>query len=369
MCTSELRRADLFQAARNNNEEADYRTEKKAVTLIANEKNVESVITATDMLEVIDLIEDAYRQKREGVATLYPRQTIQYPPDKGYYADSAIRLLAGFLPRMDSAAVRLYPLSHPDEITEDGHRILDYKMGQEILLYYRYDNQMELAGIFSGRRIMDLRTAAPTGVATRHLSRNSSRVLGIVGAGRHAPWQIQAICAVRPIEEVKIYSPTEVNREKLAYAMRGQIQARVSAVDSARKAVDGADIVTTVTNANEPVIAADWLADGTHVNVVARGEIDDATLIRSGSVWCSWREQILRDVPEFRPVPDVLRSGRLSENDFYDLDEAITGSITRQRESDVTVFLSQGVGMWDAAVAAWAYRRLLAHGVGLDLEL
>lgn len=340
----------------------------RPLTLVATEADVAAVVGPEDMGSVVDLIENAYREKAAGRATLHPRMTMQYPPDGGYYTDSALRVLGGFLPQMDSAALRIYPLGHDEPVADTGPRTLDYTMKQEVLLYYSYAHGMELAGILADHLIMNIRTAAPTGVATRYLARPDSRVHGVIGSGRHASWQIRAVSAVTTLEEIRVFSPTAGNRERLAAQMDAELDTRVVAVDSAQAAVSGADIVTTVTNANRPVLDGDWLAAGTHVNVIARGEIDPRTLERAGGIWCSWREQILRDVPDFRPVPDVIASGHVKEADVLDLDSAVVGETGRTDADALTVFLSQGVGIWDAAVGAWAYRRLKDAGRGVWLD-
>lgn len=339
------------------------------MTLIATENEVAKVIGPGQMGEVVDLIEQAYRDKARGRATLHPRQTLQFPAGDGYYMDSALRILGGFLPDLDSAGVRIYPVSHDEQVVELGPRVLDYTMGDEILLYYRYSRGMELAAIMADHLIMNLRTAGPTGVATRHLARQDSRVHAVLGSGRHSSWQIRAVNEVLPIDEVRIFSPTPANRSALAATLDAELNVVVRAVDTAEDAVRGADVVTTVTNANHPVIDGSWLADGVHVNVIARGEVDEATLLRSSAIWCSWREQILRDVPDFRPVPQLIAGGGLEEGHFHDLDAAVTGAVTRTSDADTTVFLSQGVGIWDAAVAQWAYRRLTAEGLGTNIDL
>jgi alanine dehydrogenase len=334
---------------------------------IFSDTEVAATLGPPDVADAVEVIEQAYRQKARGGVTLHPRQTIQYPAN-GYYADSALRLLCACLPGADSVAMRVYPLSHQGPVAEAGPRVLDYTMGQELLLYYRYERDMELAGIIAGKRIMDVRTAAPTGVATRHMSRPASRTLGVIGAGRHAPWQIRAVCAVRPIEQVRIFSPTVTRREGLARELARELGIDVAAVASAEDAVREADVVITVTNANRPVIDGSWLAPGTHVNVIARGEIDAATILRADWIACSWREQILRDVPDFRPVPELVRDGSISEERFLDLDEYFD----RERERDdsaITLFLSQGVGLWDAAIAPWAYHRLVGAGKGSAVSL
>lgn len=339
------------------------------MTLLITEKEVERCVSVADMPRAIDLIEDAYRHKAQGHASLHARMTMQYPTDTGYYTDSAVRQLSGILPDMDSAALRIYPISHGVSAQTDIGGRIDYSIGQEVVLYYRYNNSMELAAIMADYRMMNLRTAAPTGVATRWLAREDSAVLGVLGSGRHAQWQIAAVCAVRPIEEVRIFSPTRANRERLSSSLDAELPQMVRSVGSPREAVRDADVVVTVTNANRPVIDCEWLAPGTHVNVVARGEIDSATVLRAKYIACSWRDQILHDTPDFNPVSQLVRTGEIEEEWFRDLDEVIENrGEGRRTPADLTLFLSQGVGIWDAALAPWVYGIAREKGLGLVID-
>ena len=337
--------------------------------LLLTEKHVESLIDMENMPEAVEIIERAYRHKAESKASLHPRLTIQYPPGAGYYNDSAIHLLAGIVPEMGGGGVRVYGVGHDHPVSEEGPRDLDYRMSQETFVYYRYAEAMQLAAIMAGYRMMNMRTVAPTGVATNWQSRKDSAVLGLIGAGRHAPWQAAAVCAVRPIEEIRVFSPTPANRERVAEELGRRLSPRAYAVDSAEGALRGADVVVTVTNANQPVIRREWLSPGAHVNVIARGEIDEETLLAADHITCSWREQIIHDTPDFRPVADLVRRGSIGEERFLDLDEAIVAPERgRHSDRDLTLFLSQGVGLWDAAIGCWVYDLAVQRGVGQQID-
>jgi ornithine cyclodeaminase/alanine dehydrogenase-like protein (mu-crystallin family) len=341
------------------------------VPLFLTEADVQSLVGWDDMPEAIDIIERAYREKAAGRATCFPRATVQYPPEHGYYTDVTIRILPGIVPALGSAALRVYANHHEQPVAETGPRPLDFVMADELLLYWRYDESMRLAAIVADYWLMNIRTAAPTGVATRALAREDARVLGVIGAGRHAPWQALAVCAVRPIEEVRVYSPSDRCR-RTAADLADRLPGRpvVRAVDSARAAVEGADVVVTVTNANRPVLDGAWLAAGAHVNVVARGEIDETTVLRAERIACSWREQILRDTPDFRPVPQLVARGAMSEAAFLDHWDVLADPARRRPGRDaLTLFLSQGVGLWDAALGGWVYERARARGVGGERSL
>src|SRR5262245_10847152 len=113
-----------------------------------------------------------------------------------------------------------------------------------------------------------VRTGAASGVATRHLARPDAATVGIFGAGKQAPTQLQAVCAVRKIRRAAVYSPTAAKCEAFAREMSAACNVEVAAVDRPELAARGQDVVCTATTSREPVLSGDWLDDGAHLNVV-----------------------------------------------------------------------------------------------------
>jgi len=129
----------------------------------------------------------------------------------------------------------------------------------------------------------------------------------VLGARGQARGQLAAVKAAMPqIEEAVVYSPTPASRTRFATSMSEILGIPVTAVDSAREAVEGADIVLSATNSNIPTFDGAWLSPGTHVCSLvssnkglheggfikeARREIDDLTLQRADVVVCNSIEQ------------------------------------------------------------------------------
>ena len=108
----------------------------------------------------------------------------------------------------------------------------------------------------------------------------------MLGAGRQAPTQIQAVCAVRPIKRVLVYSRTAARREAFAREMTESLGIPVTAVGSAQEAVQAADVVSAITNSKQPVLAGAWLKPGVHVNAAGNNmlveqEVDTDVLRRA----------------------------------------------------------------------------------------
>ena len=220
------------------------------------------------------------------------------------------------------------------------------------------------AAVMDAGELTAIRTAAAAGLAARLLSRPESRVLTIFGAGVQAPRQIEAVRAVRPIEEVRVVSQGGTSARRLAASLDG-VEARALA-DSAG-AVDGADIIVAVTTAGTPVFDGTGLPAGTHVSgsgsfqphtrevgaeVVTRARIvvedREAAMDEAGDLIIPIREGL---VPE-----DVIDA---------DLGEIVNGDAPRGNAGrELTFFKSVGVAVQDVAIGAEVLRRAEAEGVG-----
>ncbi len=113
-----------------------------------------------------------------------------------------------------------------------------------------------------GRLITEMRTAAVSAVATKLLSRPDATILGVLGSGAQARAHIAALRMVRSFQEVRVWSRTRANAEKLARASGAQV------ANDAEQAVRDADVVVTATSAVEPVLFGRWLKPGVHVNAI-----------------------------------------------------------------------------------------------------
>jgi len=201
------------------------------------------------------------------------------------------------------------------------------------------------AAVLDGRLITEMRTAAASAVATDALARPDARVLGILGAGVQARSHLEALRLVRPLDEVRVWSP------RRARAFAEEMGDGVSAVDSAEAAVRGADVVLVATTSQTPVLQGAWLAPGTHVNAVGATrpdwrELDDAA-VRSARLFVDSRVAALRE------SGDVMAA----EGEPAEIGEVILGKLAGRRSPDeITLFKSVGVAVEDLVAAALVYR-------------
>jgi ornithine cyclodeaminase len=224
-----------------------------------------------------------------------------------------------------------------------------------------------------GRTLTAIRTGAGAGAATDILARSDAEVVAIFGSGVQARTQLEAVCTVRPIREVHVYSPTRDHAAAFAQAMagRGPIPDQIEVADSPGAAVRDADIICAATTSHTPVFDGRNMKPGAHVNGVgsftpAMQEIDWETIRRSLVVVDS-REAALEEAGE---LIAPLNDGRMSADHIHaELGEIIAGQKPgRTSAEQITFFKSVGVAVQDAAAARIVLQNGQRQNVGMLLE-
>ena len=215
-----------------------------------------------------------------------------------------------------------------------------------------------------------LRTGAASGIATKYLANPDAAVLGVLGSGRQARTQVDAVCAVRPIREIRVWSPRAASREAFCDDVKKINKINALPVDSAEQAVRGADVLVTATTATAPVVRGAWLKPGVHINAIGanfehRRELDTAAVAAAQFIATDDTEQVRYESTDLAaPVAE----GRLSWDRVHGLGDVVAGKIKgREAREDITLFKSLGVALEDVALAARAYEKALKLGVGMTL--
>ncbi|MFQ5576551.1 MAG: ornithine cyclodeaminase family protein [Anaerolineae bacterium] len=220
--------------------------------------------------------------------------------------------------------------------------------------------------LMDGASLTALRTGAGGGLAADLLARKDARVVGLFGAGVQARAQLQAVMAVRSIEQVYLLSRTRQSAERLAAEIVAWPNApAVTVVDSPRQAVQRAGIVIAATTSSTPVFDGHDLRAGTHVTGVGsftpQMQEVDATTVRRARVVVDSRAACLEE------AGDLIIPGAEIE---AELGEIVNGTKPgRQSEAEITFFKSVGVAVQDAAAAAAVLAQAEARGLGRLVEL
>lgn len=242
---------------------------------------------------------------------------------------------------------------------------------QALLLLLDAGNGQPLA-LMEAARLTALRTGAAAGVATRLLARPQARVLALLGAGGMAWDQARGVLAARPIEEVRVFTPSGASALALAQRLREAYPGlRALAVDSPRQAVQGADVITCATTSREPVFDPAWVSPGAHINGVgsftpAMREVPAAGL-KGLRVFVDSRQAALAEAGE---LIEAIGQGVLREDDLVEIGQVLAGQApARGHEREITFFKSVGLAVQDAASAQAALERARQLGLGRQVEL
>jgi ornithine cyclodeaminase/alanine dehydrogenase-like protein (mu-crystallin family) len=234
-----------------------------------------------------------------------------------------------------------------------------------VLLYSSRD--CALKAMIEADHLGRMRTGAASGLATKVLANPQARTLGVIGAGRQAFTQVAAVCAVRKIETVRVFTRTAAHREAFAREIEKRLRIAAKPVSSGEAAVGDADVIVTITKSAEPVLRANWLKSGVHVNAAGanaaeRREIDAETVLRSTVRATDHLAQAQVEAGEYR---DLVAAGRLKWRDIVELGDIIAEKAPGRRgPADITLFKSLGIALEDIAFADLILRRAIERGVG-----
>lgn len=215
-----------------------------------------------------------------------------------------------------------------------------------------------------------LRTGAASGVATKFMANDNASVLGVLGSGRQARTQVEAVSRVRRLSAVKVYSPTASHREGFCADIASRLDVRAVPVASCEAAVRGSDIIVSATTSEAPVVRGEWLEPGAHINAIGanyehRRELDTAAVRMTAFIAADDPEQARYEASD---LAEPVKEGALSWDRVHALADVVAGT-RRPRSSarDITLYKSLGVAIEDVALAARAYEKAVAQNAGVVL--
>ena len=246
----------------------------------------------------------------------------------------------------------------------------EYSSHLGLVLLFEAEHGRPVALLDSGE-ITALRTAAASGLATRLLARPDAGDLALLGAGEQARSHLTAMLAVRTLRRIRIWARDEAKAAAFAKIEGERHGIHVEVSTTVREAVTGADIVCTLTKAREPILLGEWLAAGTHLNVVgssiaATAEIDTPAVVKS-RFFVDYRESTANEGGEYLRA---LAAGAITpEHILGEIGEVANGStVGRRSAADITLYKSLGVAPQDLASAHHVLEKARAAGVGQVIE-
>ena len=292
--------------------------------------------------EAVPLVETVLKQQAAGAATNMPR---------GHTIAGPGLMLAHMTAALHEQGVFGFKT----------YSIVDGRYQFFVLLYSVETG--DLLAVFEAASLGRLRTGAASGVSVKYMAREDSAEVGILGSGFQAGAQLEAICSVRPVERVRVYSRNAENRNSFARRMTETLGIEVLAVEGPQKVVESADILVTITNSPTPVFDGDWLNQGTHICAVGGAneyvtELDDATIRRADFIAVDSIAQAKIECGELLMPASrgVLLWEQVSE--FWQVVGGVKAG--RRGDDEITLFKSLGMAMWDLAAAKVVYERYVS---------
>lgn len=326
-------------------------------TLFLSEKEVKELLT---MKEAIESVESAFKEKGKGEVQMPPKTYIFLEEYQGDF-----RVMPAYVRRLCAAGVKIVNV-HPNNPTTCD---LPTVMATMILLDPKNGAPISF---MDAKWITSMRTGAAGGIAVKHLARKDSRVVGLVGAGVQARFQLVALREVLPeIEEVRVADKIKACSERCAKEMAKRLELNVRAVESDEQAVRGADIIVTVTPVRSPIVMDEWIDPGTHINAMGadapgKEELDPMILKRAKIVIDDWDQAV-----HSGEVNVPISKGVITREDIYgELGEIVCGKKEgRTSPDEITIFDSTGLAIQDVATAWTIYQRAKDLGVGKYITL
>ncbi len=315
------------------------------MALLLRERDVEDLL---DMPTALEAVEEVLRQHGQEQAPNQPRRRVFVP-------GGVLHVMSGAMPAWGVMGLKAYAAAKG-------------KVRFVVLLFSTATG--ELLALIEADRLGQMRTGAASGVATKYLARADAAVVGIFGTGWQARTQVQAVCAVRQIREVRAYGRDPERRKRFCADMEKLVGCPVRPADSPEQVVKGADIIITMTSSKEPVFDGRLLERGQHLNVagsnrVQNREVDDETIRRANRIVV---DQIEDAQIESGDLVGPVERGITSWDRIHELGAVVCGKVPgRERADEVTLFKSNGLAIEDVAAAWKVLERARAQGAGTEV--
>jgi len=325
------------------------------MTLILSNDEVASIFS---MRACIDALEEGYRELALGRAANAPRTDMFFPtkdPDTFY----KFKCIQGGIPTMGVVGQRTQ-----SDIDHFYHQNGDLKLadhrGRYLSNVFLYSMEtLELLAIVQDGELQRKRVAGTCAIGAKYLADENAKILGLYGAGFQAASMVDAMCAVRDIQQVRVFSPTKARRLRFCKEMSEKFDLEVLSLDQPAEVVRGADIVACATNSVTPgsVCKGDWLSGGAYLTCIKYREFDATAYEKSDRIFFTNMTEDFSHfyrlyVPKGLQVPE--RSGRADGQDrefysafsskMYSLEELLVGKTAGRKRADETIMYMKGMG-------------------------
>ena len=310
---------------------------------IINAKEVRQLMS---MSECIDVMSDAMISASTGTVSVIPRHFTSIIDDS-----TLLGLMPGSSEELNVFGVKLISFyrSNPQK---------SLPAIQGFVALFNFENGKPLA-IIDAAELTAIRTGAASGLATKLLSREDSRTCGILGTGVQATAHLEAICAVRSIEEILIWG-RDFDKASAFVEQHSTITDAAMRATKNPEDAGSCDIVCTVTGSSTPILQGSWVEQGAHINLVGAHTLStreaDTELIINSNLYVDLFESAENEAGDFM-IP--VEEGKITkEHILGEIGELLLSQIAgRQDSTQITVYKSLGIVAQDLFAASYVYKK------------
>lgn len=317
------------------------------MALLLTEEDVRELLP---MERAIERVEASFRAQND-------KQAINRARERIFLPHLSLHYMAAALPEERVLGMKIYTVSR------NAFRFV-------VLLFDAESGN--LVALIEADHLGRIRTGAASGVATRFMARPDASRVGLIGTGRQARTQLEAVAKVRRLAAARVFSRDENHRRNFSREMSEELQIEVEPAESAEAAVRFGEVVITATNSSQPVLRGKWLQPGTHLNAIGanmstRRELDDAAIQRADFMAVDSIQQAQKEAGD---LIQGLSSTRRGWEEVAEMHDVVAGVRAGRNSPDaVTLFKSCGIALWDVAVAGHIFNEARAKKKGSEIPL
>jgi len=335
--------------------------------LVLTDKEIFGLVS---MQEYIQAMENAYLEFGNGTAAIRPRQRYQVAVnDQKFHMTN---IIGGAVPGYGVSAVRLN--SWPRRRKSPGEsRVVTGPGGWGFIVLFDLESG-KLLGMLMDGIISDLRVGATTGIAIKRLARANAVSIGVLGSGRQAKSNLEAICLVRKITRVKIYSPNPEHRAQFADEMETRLKIPITPVETSSECATDVDIIGCFTSSDEPVFDGNLITAGQTVvsirntdHVSRSDEVDQVTFLKSELIAISDKSTLLDN--RQGELLTLINNGIIPWERVVELKDLVSGKVRGRTTDKQIVYYKNNTGMGIQFAAAGKIVLEAARKKGLGTEI
>ncbi len=310
-----------------------------------------------NMEDVISAVEKALKEKSRGLVQMPPKEYVFLKEFNGDF-----RVMPAYIPSSSAAGVKIVNVHVNNK--EVGLPtvmatifLLDPKTGEPI-------------SIMDGTSLTSMRTGAAGALAVKNMANQPIRQVAFIGAGKQAMHQLLAIKDLMKKFDAKAYDLSPTSTKIFSdFALANGVS--VDVASDFKHCVEEADVIVATTPSTRPIIMADWVRPGTHINAIGadapgKEELDPKILLKA--------RVIVDDIEQASHSGEInvpVASGIFKVSAIAgELGDVLDGKIMgRTSKEEITVFDATGLAIEDIAAANLVLKKAKENNVGLDLKL